>query len=117
MGKDQKQRSHTIDKKHADILHALRHFSAKERAAFFRAADVKLVRCVCECIFNVLCGNVPIQPEHKTDLKRHASILRKLVEKKNGKRNLAHKRRLIVQKGGILPTLLIPILTVLSQLL
>lgn len=117
MGEEQKHYNCTIDKKHADILRALQHFSAKERVAFFRAANAKLVRCVCECVFNVLCGNVPIHTKHKTDLKRHASILRKLVEKKNGRRNLVRKRRLIVQKGGFLPTLLIPILTALSQLL
>ena len=106
-----------IDKKHADILRALRHFNVRERTAFFRAADEKLIRCICECIFNVLCGNVSLQPEHKADLKKYACILRKLVQKKKGKRNLARKRRLIVQKGGFLPTLLIPILsTVLSQL-
>lgn len=115
MGK--KKRSRTINKRHADILRALQHFSAKERAAFFRAADTKLVRCVCECVFNVLCGNVPIHSKHKIELKKHASVLRKLVEKKNGRRNLVHKRRLIMQNGGFLPTLLIPILKTLAQLM
>ena len=83
MSTNRKQRFCAIDKKHAEILCALRHFNAKERVAFFRAADPKLVRCVCECIFNVLCGNVPIQSKQKTNFKKHASVLRKLVEKKS----------------------------------
>lgn len=107
-----------IAKKHVELLRALRHFSAKERVAFFRVADEKIIRCICECVFNVLYGNVSIQPKQKAHLRKYVPVLRQLVEKKRGKRNLPHKRRLIIQKGGFLPSLLIPIVgSVLSQLL
>lgn len=101
--------------KHTAILRALCHLSNKQRVAILKKADPKLIRCICECALNILRGNVALKHSYKRRLKRHASILRRLVDKNASWKN---KKRLIVQRGGFLPLLLAPILgTVLSRLI
>ena len=43
---------------------------------------MKLVYCICDCVFNVLQGNIPVNEEEKDRLKRHRHGLRKLVNEK-----------------------------------
>ena len=66
---------------------------------------MELVYCICDCVFNVLQGNIPVNEEEKNRLKRHRHFLRKLV---NEKTSYKEKKRLI-QRGGFLGAL-IPIL-------
>lgn len=97
------------------ILRALYHLNDEQRKALLRKADPKLVRRICECALNVLVGNVPLNKNHKSRLRKHAPTLRVLA-----KRNvtLARKKSLIVQRGGFLPALLAPIIgTVLASLI
>ena len=72
----------------------------------------EFVKCICECVKNVLVGNVTLSPEHKRRLTRHKRSLRKLTLKKTP---LKEKKR-IVQSGGFLGALLGPIVKVLSGL-
>lgn len=102
-------------RKQAAILRALYHLNNKQRSAVLQKADLKLVKCICECALNILRGNVPLKHSHKQRLKRYACILRRLADKNNSWKN---KKRIIVQRGGFLPLLLAPILgTVLSRLI
>lgn len=101
--------------KQAAILRALYHLSNKQRSGVLQKADLKLVRCICECALNILRGNVPLKRSHKRRLKRYACVLRRLADKNNSWKD---KKRLIIQHGGFLPLLLAPILgTVLSRLI
>lgn len=101
--------------KQAAILRALYHLNNKQRSAVLQKADLKLVRCICECALNILRGNVPLKHPHKQRLKRYACVLRRLADKNNSWKD---KKRLIIQRGGFLPLLLAPILgTVLSRLI
>ena len=43
---------------------------------------MELVHCICDCVFNVLQGNIPLKDDEKERLKRHRHCLRKLVNKK-----------------------------------
>jgi len=72
----------------------------------------EFIKCICECVKNVLVGNVSLSKEHKRRLKRHKHSLRKLVLKKTTQ---AEKKRL-VQSGGFLGALLGPIVKVLGGL-
>lgn len=102
-------------RKHTAILQALYHLTSEQRIALLQKADLKLVKCICECALNILRGNVPLKQTHKQRLKRYACILRRLANKNN---SLKKKKRLIIQRGGFLPLLLAPILgTVLSHLI
>ena len=98
-----------INKSHAEILRALSNLPKKEREILLRYIDLKLTRCICECAYNVLKGNVPLDDKQKTHLKKHATVLRKLARTGD---KITHKKK-IIQKGGgnFLPSLLITILT------
>lgn len=103
-----------ISQKHTDILRALYHLNPEQRKALLQKADAQLVRYICECALNVLQGNIPLTKGHKSRLRKHADILRKLA---NSTDNFAKKKKIIVQRGGFLPVLLAPLIgTILSNL-
>ena len=56
---------------------------------------MELVHCICDCVHNILQGNIPVDDEEKERFKRHNACLRKLVKKKTSDRE---KKRLIA--GG-----------------
>src|ERR1700759_120858 len=100
-------------KKFAPYLHILHKSSPKVRNSLTKQhCSPEFVKCICECVKNVLVGNVKLTPEHKRRLKRHKRSLRKLVLKKT---SLAQNKR-IVQQGGFLGALLGPIIKVLGGL-
>ena len=100
-------------KKYTPYLHMLQKSSPKARNALLKQhCSPEFVKCICECVKNVLIGNVDLSPEHKKRLKRHKHSLRKLALKKTP---LTEKKR-IVQSGGFLGALLGPIVKVLSGL-
>lgn len=102
-------------KKHVAILRALQHLNKEQREAVLRKADPSIIRCICECALNVLCGNVPLKIDQRKKLRRYAPVLRRLASKKGCWKS---KKRFVVQNGGFLPLLLAPILgTVLSSLI
>ena len=87
--------------------------SPKARSALLKQhCGPEFVKCICECVKNVLVGNVSLTPENKKRLKRHKRSLRRLILKKTP---LTEKKR-IVQSGGFLGALLGPIVKVLSGL-
>lgn len=96
-----------IKKKQLRVLQALCYLNNTQRSAVLRKADPALIRCICECILNILRGNVPLTTSHKKKLKRHITILRKLS---SGGSNLNTKKKIIIQKGGFLPLFLAPVL-------
>ena len=68
-------------------------------------AGKELVQCICDCVLNVLNGNIPLEYEENKRLKRHRNCLRELVKKKTSDK----KRKHLIQEGGFLGAL-IPIL-------
>ena len=88
-----------------DILKALRHFNKEQRKCFLQKADKSLIKSICECVLNILKGNVKLTKSQTKNLKRHARLLRKLCCKND---NWSHKKTLIVQSGG---GFLLPLLT------
>lgn len=104
-----------ISQKHTDILRALYYLNPEQRRALLKKADTQLVRYICECALNVLQGNIPLTKGHKSRLRKHAGVLRKLV-KPTG--TFATKKKIIVQQGGFLPVLLAPLIgTILANLI
>lgn len=105
---------HTVQT-HQNILKALYSLKPRLRKALLLACDDKEINCICECIFNILQGTIPLKEKEKSTLKKHKSTLRKLVTK--GKP--AIKKHILIQKGGaFLPLILGSILsTLLSSLI
>lgn len=60
----------------------------------------------------ILKGVIPLKPKHKTQLKRYKKDLRLLT----GKSTLKQRQNLINQKGGFLPLLIKPALTLLATI-
>jgi len=78
-----------------------------QRAAFLRDADNKFAKCIQECIFNTLEGNVPLRSSEKKRLSKHKTTLRRIAAKRG---NLKTKRKLLIQREGFLPYIIGPIL-------
>ncbi len=101
-------------KKHIKLLKVLKKAKPDERKIVLQTAENGLLFCLCECIKNVLNGNVDLSKARHCELAKHAGVLRKLADRKIP---VHTKRNLLVQKGGFLPALLAPILGIASGLI
>jgi len=85
-----------------------------ERRFIIESADNTLIRCICECILNILNGNVKLNKTNLANLKQYAQLLCQLVDKKT---TIKAKKNLLIQKGGFLPALLAPVIGVATSLI
>lgn len=87
----------------------------KQKAAFLKKCPNSIIKGVCECVFNLLKGNIPVTARQKNRLTLYKKTLRRLGDKKVP---LFKKRRLLVQKGeGFLSVLIPAAVSVLSTLI
>ena len=99
--------------KHIDYLKVLNKTNPKTRSAILQNADKELLLCICECVENILNGNVRLTPKQQNELKKYAKALRQLRDKGT---KLQKKKKLLVQKGGFLAALLLtPIIAGLAS--
>lgn len=104
-----------LGKKQCIILHALCYLTQTQLHTILRIADTSLIRSICECALNVLRGNVKLNDRQRKRLRRHATLLRRLAEKKG---SWVGKRRLIAKKQNSLTffkNLLIPVLRYINH--
>jgi hypothetical protein len=85
----------------------------RERKKFIKLCGKDFIECLCECIKNLLKGNVPLKQKQLQCLRRHRHSLRKLALKKT---SLSSRKR-ILQSGGFLQFLIGPLISGISQLL
>ena len=97
-----------------DELKVLKKAKPKLRKSILRTAENDLITCLSECSHNVLNGNIQLTKKDKRALRKHRKVLRQLAKRKVP---TAKRRNILVQKGGFLPALLAPILTVATTLL
>lgn len=97
----------TLSEEQVAILNVLLKAKPKLRQELLKHADKELVRTICECVLNVLEGNIAVPPPELKKLSKHKKLLRRIVQKAcNWK-----QKRVIIQKGGnFLIPLLAPIL-------
>ena len=93
-------------------LKKLKRLSKKGRRKFFKECSKDCVLRICECIKNILKGNVPLKSCHLKKLSRHRQSLRSL----SAKSTTLVKRRKLLQKGGFLGALLPAILPALIDI-
>ena len=79
----------------------------RQRQVILELANNDLVHCVCDCINNILKGNLQLSKKKREELKKFAPVFRQLAESKGG---VETKRKVLIQKGGFLPALLAPII-------
>lgn len=99
--------------KNLPALKTLVSASPKLRRTILENGSLQLIKAIVECIENVLKGNIPIQEKTFKALKKHKNTLRAVSKAPN---KLSQKKKVIIQKGGaFLPSLLIPVITVLAE--
>ncbi|KAJ8018951.1 hypothetical protein HOLleu_42761 [Holothuria leucospilota] len=101
-------------KKHAHELRFLAKCSPHQRKALLRHADESLITSLCECVSNVVKGNVPVSKAQRSKLARYKKHLRALGDKRLSR---PKRRDILVQQGGFLSVLLKPIISSLGGLL
>jgi len=97
-----------------DFLKLLAKGNRRVRQKIIRSSHNDLIRCLSDCCLNVIKGNVQLDNQQKKRLVRHRKTVRNLSHKTV---SLKKKRALLLQKGGALPALLVPILSIVGSLL
>ena len=92
-------------------LQVLKNGRPKLRKAIVSNCNKDLLHSICECVLNVLNGNIRLSDCKKRKLKKFKDSLRSLVDKRLP---LASKRRVILQRGGFLLPLLSAVLPTLA---
>ena len=92
------------------MTNLLRCTKKKNQNSIIQKASKEEIFSICECVLNILRGNLKLKPKDKLKLQKYKSILRKLI---NIATPVKHKKKLI-QTGGFIQTLLPIILTALS---
>jgi len=92
-------------RKYLPVLKPINKLGDRAKRDFVRKCDRGFLDCISECAKNVLKSNVPLTDRQKTKLCR------------SRKKTALRKKRRILQKGGFLTALLLPILGVLANLL
>lgn len=73
------------------------------------------IKTLCECVLNVIYGNIPLTKTQKSRLSPYKESLRKLSNKKTP---LYKKKKILIQKGeGFLSILLPAAISVISSLI
>ena len=87
-----------------DLLRVPGHCQPKINYAILKNRENDLIHIICDCVYNVVKGNVPGLTQEKINkLARHMTSLIKLTKKVP----IKEKRKILVQKGGgFLPFLL-----------
>ena len=65
--------------KQKDLLNSLAHCKLKIRKAILENADKDLVDEICQCVFNLLQGNISLTNAEKEQLNKYRHSLRKIV--------------------------------------
>ena len=92
--------------KNIDFLELLQCSSKSERERLLAGAKSDQINAICDCIKNILLGNVEITSAQKSRLRPKKELLRKLANKKTKTKD---RKRLLIQHGGaggLLPILL-----------
>jgi len=85
------------------FLHVLKDAKPQTRRALLTSADDDLFKAIVECAINTLNGNHKWTKENKGKLSKYKNRVRALV---NPKISFKNKRKLLVQKGGFIVSLL-----------
>lgn len=100
-------------KRNFDLLKLLSSCPKKLRNSIIKSGSKDLIDTICECIYNLLNGNINLQANEIEKLEKQKISLRKLL-RLNG---LKAKKKVLVQKGGFLQILLPSIITGLATII
>ena len=93
-------------KKHLNFLCLLCNTHAAQQQALIETANPEQVRAICECVYNILHGNIPVPDSTKEELKAHKQVLRDIADPKIPYKK---KKDTLVQKGGAIWGAMLPL--------
>jgi hypothetical protein len=105
--------------KHLALLKVLATSDPKLSNVIIKNVNNKLVCVICEIAKNILLGNVPLDDSTRKKLLKYKEDLRKL-SKRDKKMTTKSRKRIILknnQKGGFLPLLIAPILSIAAEVI
>ena len=95
-------------------LKALHCCKKSEQKELLRVAKPGSINAICDCVHNILQGNVKVNQAQLNQLKTKKKILRELVKRKN---KTPERKKILVQHGaGFLNSVLGPVLGVLGEI-
>ena len=96
-----------------DLLRVPGHCQPKIKNAILRNCENDFIHIICDCVYNVVKGNVPGLTQEKVNkLVRHKTSLIKLLTKKLPIKE-KRKRKILIQKGGGFLPFLLPLVALL----
>ena len=95
-------------------LKKLKKVPTKQRKEIISQASADLINCICDCCLNVVKGNLQINQTQKKKLGRHAVSIRALSKKGQ---SLKKRKQILIQKGGFLPALIAPVLSLAASVI
>lgn len=99
--------------KNLDILKVISKCKDKQRKVLIEHADADLIHALAECCLNIINSNVPLTRTQKKKLKRYR---KRLHDISSSKVKINKKKKILKQKGGFLPLVIGPILSLLGGL-
>lgn len=104
-----------LSEQHAAILRIILQAKPEFRKSLLKYANEELTTSLCECVLNLLEGNIELTEKQKKKFGKHKKLLRKIAIKPGTWK----QKKKILQKGG---SILIPLLasvlgTVISKFL
>lgn len=98
--------------KYKKLLEILPRCNKKVFNKIIKNSKKEFIYTICECVLNVLKGNIKISKKSLEKLKEKKQILRKLLKKSN----IENKKK-IIQKGGFLEILIPSIISGLASII
>ena len=83
--------------KNIDYLKLLQCSSKSDRIRLLTGAKSDQINAICDCIKNILLGNIEITPSQKKKLQPKKNLLRRLADKKTKSKE---RKKLLIQQGG-----------------
>lgn len=99
--------------KHKHLLQTLSCCSKRVRNAIIKSANKDEIFAICECILNVMNGNIKLNEVDYNKLKTYKNTFKKLLNKSP----LSSKKKILVQKGGFLQILIPSIISGLASII
>lgn len=100
-------------KRNYQYLKILSSCNKKMRNSIINGGTKDLIDTLCECILNLLNGNLNLDLKDKNNLSKYKLPLRKLLKRIS----LKEKKKILVQKGGFLEILLPSIVSGLATII
>ena len=96
-------------KSFANALRKLSALTPSQRVAAMKLANDKFIRQFCQHVKSL--RYKPLSSKHRNQLRRQSKELRKML---SAKTSIKSKRKMLTQRGGILPLLLAPLISTLA---